>query len=661
VVVEMSKQATLTSFFHARKATADGADLHAIKKRKVELQDDLGKNTTTVKAEPTKLMPAPEIGEQTPEASSKKGGGGKTQPQNGRRRKAEAMSKPLTAQEAKQPPLFTVGATTSNSKAKRKLNMDNMNSEDGTKEDDSTPASNSRSRVSFQQKGLLSPSKKAKPSPAKRKDEEVAPKQATKPATSLMDKLNQMDSKEVKAKIKTVNKLADLQAQLKSLKNDTNVKKAASQNNIKRALFQDDQKKAVKEEPKVPLMSPKKMPREAMAAASTLPKPVMSPGKASPRKSIPAFVRYQELAQPDKFLPLPNRYKALTEIFRSVDVIVSMKFNRKEMIRVPDLKPAVQNITRKNFSEFYLRQIRCVFPKAYRYIWEKMNDRLGRHTGDYVLHMAPDHGIKGTAASGGGMSPLVKVERLKMFSNALLNIVHDYHRDFLASIGISGIQDSQVTKWHKDFSLETVPDIEEEPLPPKPEVETIGRSAKDMLTKLAGVNERLEASLKNIKQAAVSGEADGVKKEGGEGCGPPPAIRKELRGLPPHLIQKILANEKAKQIKEMTQSSDDRKDLEALEDLLTLAPVIINCHRAHKKGAAVPMDVLAQVTADSCGRKSKQAMLPLIRLFLTSVPECMELKTIERVQYVKLKKTSPDINQVKKMLEDLVTKAKNKI
>ena len=144
-----------------------------------------------------------------------------------------------------------------------------------------------------------------------------------------------------------------------------------------------------------------------------------------------------------------------------------------------------------------------MFPKAYRYIWEKMNDRLGRHTGDYVLHMAPDHGIKGTAASGGGMSPLVKVERLKMFSNALLNIVHDYHRDFLASIGISGIQDSQVTKWHKDFSLETVPDIEEEPLPPKPEVETIGRSAKDMLTKLAGVNERLESSLKNIKQVTT--------------------------------------------------------------------------------------------------------------------------------------------------------------
>ena len=43
---KMSKQATLTSFFHARKATSDGADLHAIKKRKVELQDDLRKNVS---------------------------------------------------------------------------------------------------------------------------------------------------------------------------------------------------------------------------------------------------------------------------------------------------------------------------------------------------------------------------------------------------------------------------------------------------------------------------------------------------------------------------------------------------------------------------------------------------------------------------------------
>jgi len=638
----MSKQATLTSFFNVRKAPSD--DAHAVKKRKVETSSGLGKVTETItKAEVTKVVCAqsPEVivSEHTPDVSS-----GKNASKNGKRRKADAA--PV---EAKEPILFTVGTTTT--KAKRKLNMDGAL--------DEQPVQTTKKNVVFEQKGLLSPSKKAKQESAQTAPAApVAKGGSAGSVSSLMDRLKGMDSKEAKAKIKTVNKLADLQAQLRSLKKDPNLAAAAAGQSAKakRALFQEP---GVKKEEKpqmrqpVPLMSPKKMP--ASSSVTSCVKTVLSPGKASPRKAIPAFVRYQELAQPDQFLPLPNRYKALTEVFRSVDVIVSMKFNRKEMIRVPDLKPAVQNITRKTFSDFYLRQIRTVFPKAYRYVWEKINDRLGRHTGDFVLHMSPDHGV-GIKSQ---MSPLVKVERLKMFQHSLLSIVHDYHRQFLASLGISGLEDTQVNRWHKDFSLEAVPDIQEEPLPPKPEVEK-ARNAKEMLEKLAGVNDRLEASLKNMKEAAVKVEdkSDGA---GPSGAAPPAvAIRKELRGLPKSLIEKILANEKARQIKEMTQSSEERKDLEQLEELVSLSTVIVNCHRAHRKGAAVPIDTLAQVTSDSCGRKSKAAMLPLIRLFLQSVPQCMEIKTIERVQYVKLKKDSPDVNQVKKILEDMVASAKTK-
>ena len=160
-----------------------------------------------------------------------------------------------------------------------------------------------------------------------------------------------------------------------------------------------------------------------------------------------------------------------------------------------------------------------------------------------------------------------------------------------------------------------------------------------------------------MREAAVVATEEAEKSSAA--LPPVTAIRKELRGLKPELIAKILANEKAKQIKEMTQSSDERKDLEQLEELVSLGPVIFNCHRAHRKGAAVPLDALAQLTADSWGRKSKQAMLPLIKLFVTTVPQCMEVKTIERVQYVKLKKTSPDVNQVKKILQDMVANAKN--
>ena len=38
----MSKQATLTSFFHARKALADGADAHVVKKRKLDVESTTG-------------------------------------------------------------------------------------------------------------------------------------------------------------------------------------------------------------------------------------------------------------------------------------------------------------------------------------------------------------------------------------------------------------------------------------------------------------------------------------------------------------------------------------------------------------------------------------------------------------------------------------------
>jgi len=649
----------LTAFFNVRKRCDEG---QALKKRKVETLDGLEARTTSATS-----LSLPEIQSSTPISSA-----AKEAPTNGRRRKKETA--PAAAEADKV--LFTMGSksaagATPGTKAKRRLNMDG----------EETKAATDKKAVSFVKAGNLSP-KKSRPNVTFEKMAPLSPKKAplspqktlefkapvaaegktafedkvAASSSKVMDALNKMPAKEVKAKIKTVNKLADLQAQLRELKKDKNL-------TAKRALFQDGgstSSSAAKKEPTakaaslIPPASPQKLLEDhapkAAAAATAISSPSKTGPKASPRKAIPAFVRYQELAQPDKYLPLPNRYKSLSEIFRNLDIIVSMKFNRQEMIRVPDLKPAMQNITRKTFSEFYLRQIRCVFPKAYKYIWEKVKDRLGRHTGDFVLHMSPDQGVK----AGATLSPQIKVERMKMFQHALLNIVHDYHRDFLTKIGITGISDDVVTKWHKDFKLEEVPDIDEEELPAKPDVEEKVRNPKEMLAKLAGVNERLEQSLNALQTAKVD------EKVAAAAAAAAPKIRKELKGLRPELIQKILANEKAKQIRDMTQSTEERKDLEQLKELVDIAPVIINCHRSHRKGAVVALDTLAAVTADSHGRKSKQSMLQLIQTFLRLVPECMEVKTIERTKYVKLLRTSPDVNQVKKIIENLVEKAAKK-
>ena len=40
------------------------------------------------------------------------------------------------------------------------------------------------------------------------------------------------------------------------------------------------------------------------------------------------------------------------------------------------LKKSVQAMTKKNFSEKFLRQIKSVFPLAYNYAWEKVADVL---------------------------------------------------------------------------------------------------------------------------------------------------------------------------------------------------------------------------------------------------------------------------------------------
>ena len=51
-------------------------------------------------------------------------------------------------------------------------------------------------------------------------------------------------------------------------------------------------------------------------------------------------------------------------------------------------------------------------------------------------------------------------------------------------------------------------------------------------------------------------------------------------------------------------------------------------------------------------------MLKLLKMFLNLVPECMELRTYDGTTYVKKKKDSPDINNIKAKLQKLVDQEK---
>ena len=294
----------------------------------------------------------------------------------------------------------------------------------------------------------------------------------------VSNKLEKCTPAEIKTKIGTVRKLSDLKARIQELNKDK-LFANTGENKHRRQLF-----------------SPPKLSKEAVtleidtvkAKPSTSPisSPVKSGIKASPRK-VPQFLKHEDLRVPDSFMPLPKKYKFLADVFRSVDDVVGMKFNRREIVRVSGLKSAVQNIIRKVFENIYLQQIRCVFPKAYAYTWEKILDRLGRHSsGEYELHMIPELDYNKSACTSEAidqkgnvkLGPREKVERLKLFNHSLLQIAKDYHKDFLINLGWTKEElDKEFTKWHPKFDVEEhCPEIDTVDFPVKPHVEKMSNA-----------------------------------------------------------------------------------------------------------------------------------------------------------------------------------------
>jgi len=56
-----------------------------------------------------------------------------------------------------------------------------------------------------------------------------------------------------------------------------------------------------------------------------------------------------------------------------------MKHNRQEVIRVENVKPAIEKVLRKTVTDGYLKQIRCVFPSAYNFSWERVRQEFHIH------------------------------------------------------------------------------------------------------------------------------------------------------------------------------------------------------------------------------------------------------------------------------------------
>ncbi|XP_067631518.1 uncharacterized protein dup [Eurosta solidaginis] len=234
---------------------------------------------------------------------------------------------------------------------------------------------------------------------------------------------------------------------------------------------------------------------------------LFSPAKpGSPSKVVvpPAYQRFMSLAETSKAgqLQLPFKYRTLIEIFKGVDSVCAMFHNRKECITFKKLKPAVQRMLRKNFTETHLAQIKQIYPDAFVFSQMKMRNYGSTSKADYFqLIICPNVESNTTekfkankvlgedvadnilsAAQTCTMNPQVMTERLQRFTNTLLQRVLNDHDTFLRSLDPPiNIPKWKVTRWHPDFNLENCPDIECAHLPQPPNVEKYS-SARDILS-----------------------------------------------------------------------------------------------------------------------------------------------------------------------------------
>ncbi|XP_076287367.1 chromatin licensing and DNA replication factor double parked [Lasioglossum baleicum] len=577
-------------------------------------------------------------------------------------------------------------------------------------------------RVKFQKKGSCSPKKKPPATPKKNNpatenlctnnSNEQSVINCTTPKKSLnMNMLakQELSITDIKNKINKSSRLAELKASIARFKNcEQKLEKIQKQNETKKPQIQKFEKiqLEIPVSPQKTYKSPSKAGLSPMKnrelKASSPQKRILfepkestpSPVKGSPTKA-PAYQQHLSLAESGTpALPLPYNYRFLAEVFRCVDTVSAMLFNRKETITFKKLKPAVQELLRKNFTLEHVAQIKTMYPDAYEYHQEKyrtfgstskqdkyelvfipiVEDKNGRNTPD------ADDVLK--TASQVSMGPKVLLDRRRKFYNVLLNKVKDEHEKFLLSLETPmRVPKEKIVRWHPEFSVESCKPIEQSELPQPPNVEKMS-TAKDVLDKaksLFSCGTRMEKALQRLAEAKMTSKAspereetdsstqteDGMRKVNISVVDTPPAtpttqtsfISSAFKGIPKSLLEKVRAKQAAKALEAMTRTPNADKEATMYSRLPELSKILRNIFVAEKKGVLTMEFVIGKLENSFKAKLTPNELEEHIRLLCKLLPMWTSIHNVRKVDHLKLQK-EVDLGKVVKRLEIL---ANNKV
>ncbi|XP_044617345.2 DNA replication factor Cdt1 isoform X1 [Equus asinus] len=359
-------------------------------------------------------------------------------------------------------------------------------------------------------------------------------------------------------------------------------------------------------------------------------------------EKAPAYQRFHALAQPGPpGLVLPYKYQVLAEMFRSMDTIVGMLYNRSETVTFAKVKQGVQDMMRKRFEERNVGQIKTVYPASYRFRQERdvPTFRDGVKKSDYQLTIEPllDQEAGGTAPQ---LTASRLLQRRQVFSQNLVERVREHHRAFLASLSPPmAVPEDQLMRWHPRFNVDEVPDIEPAELPQPPTTEKLATAQEVLARARSLMSPRMEKALSDL--ALRTGEPGSPRSPSlALPASPPATPPAALKGVSQALLERIRAKEAQKQLAQMTRRPEQEQRLQRLERLPELARLLRSVFVSERKPALTMEVACARMVGSYRAAMSPGEMETHVRLLSELLPDWLSLHCIRTDTYVKLDKAA---------------------
>ncbi|RWS11621.1 DNA replication factor Cdt1-like protein [Dinothrombium tinctorium] len=346
-----------------------------------------------------------------------------------------------------------------------------------------------------------------------------------------------------------------------------------------------------------------------------------------------AFERYSHLAtrEHETGLILPFKFRTLLETFRCTDTVISMLHNRDELCTFEKVKKSVEEMMRKAFDIKRLAQIATVYPEAYDLRYERVSNLIIKSNSSYTMVITPRNMMK--------LNPSILMQRKEHFRNKLLSIVKRHHQDFLTSLSVPiSIEGEILQRWHPNFKLEEVPDIEaNESYLPKPP---------------SAVCQRLTASFfcekqeeKEITVESKANSSDKIK----DGI---------LKGISSSLLMRVRQKEALSLALEMVRKPEEEKKLLMIKRLPEFIKILHNYFLCDGRGAILIDEVLNKCVESYHTFISLPDVKEHILLLAELLPTWISILHVSKGDFVKIVKDK-NINDLFKILNDHSSQLKN--